>query len=71
MESWRNRETAAALSKLDRLRKNTTLCPVQTTLEVLGGKWKVLILWHLRGERRRFGELKRLVPGITQKMLTS
>mgnify|MGYP001596992305 CR=1 FL=1 len=44
-------------------------CPVEITLDRIGGKWKVLILWHLK-DIRRFGELKRLIPGITQKMLT-
>ncbi len=42
---------------------------VQTTLNVLGGKWKVLILWHLKDETRRFSELKRLMPEISEKML--
>ncbi len=42
---------------------------VQTTLKVLGGKWKILILWHLKDEQKRFSELKRLMPEITEKML--
>jgi DNA-binding HxlR family transcriptional regulator len=42
---------------------------VQTTLKVLGGKWKILILWHLKDRVRRFSELKRLMPEITEKML--
>jgi DNA-binding HxlR family transcriptional regulator len=42
---------------------------VQTTLRVLGGKWKILILWHLKDEVKRFGELKRLMPEISEKML--
>jgi len=45
-------------------------CPVEITLEVLGGKWKTVILWHLRQDARRFLELQRLIPGITRKMLT-
>jgi DNA-binding HxlR family transcriptional regulator len=46
-------------------------CPVETTLAVIGGKWKPLILWHL-GESgvRRFLELHRIISGITRKMLT-
>jgi DNA-binding HxlR family transcriptional regulator len=46
-------------------------CPVEVTLDLIGGKWKPLILWHLK-ERDvlRNGELKRLIPAITQKMLT-
>jgi DNA-binding HxlR family transcriptional regulator len=42
---------------------------VQATLKVLGGKWKILILWHLKDQARRFSELKRLMPEITEKML--
>ena len=46
-------------------------CPVTTALSVIGGKWKVIILWHLKeGGVKRFGELQRLVRGISQKMLT-
>lgn len=46
-------------------------CPVATAIDVIGGKWKVIILYHLRGKTQRFGELKRSIPRITQKMLTS
>jgi DNA-binding HxlR family transcriptional regulator len=42
---------------------------VQITLKVLGGKWKLLILWHLKDNDRRYSELKRLIPEITEKML--
>ena len=42
---------------------------VQTTLRVLGGKWKLLILWHLKDAAKRYSELKRLIPEITEKML--
>lgn len=45
-------------------------CPIDVTLEVIGGKWKVAILWHLSPGTRRFSELKRQFDGITQKMLT-
>lgn len=43
---------------------------VKTTLRVLGGKWKILILWHLRDEAKRFSELKRLIPDVSEKVLT-
>lgn len=46
-------------------------CPVATAIDVIGGKWKVIILYHLRGKTLRFGELKRSIPRITQKMLTN
>lgn len=45
-------------------------CPVGTTLDIIGGKWKVLILYHLNTQTRRFNELQRLMPAITQRMLT-
>ena len=44
-------------------------CAITTTLEVLGGKWKIVILWHLIDKTRRFNEIKHLVNGITHKML--
>jgi len=45
-------------------------CPVTTAIDVIGGKWKVIILYQLRGKTLRFGELKKAIPKITQKMLT-
>ncbi|MCL1885109.1 MAG: helix-turn-helix transcriptional regulator [Defluviitaleaceae bacterium] len=45
-------------------------CPVVATLNIIGGKYKALILWHLLDETRRFGELRKLIPQTTQKMLT-
>ncbi|MFD1424537.1 winged helix-turn-helix transcriptional regulator [Laceyella tengchongensis] len=43
---------------------------VETTLKVIGGKWKLVILCHLLDGVKRFSELKRSMPNITQKMLT-
>jgi DNA-binding HxlR family transcriptional regulator len=45
-------------------------CHVETAIAVIGGKWKPWILWHLYDGVRRHGELRRLTPGITSKMLT-
>lgn len=45
-------------------------CPVETTLDVIGGKWKGIILYQLLEGKKRFNEFRRLNPGITQFMLT-
>jgi len=45
-------------------------CPVLDTLQVIGGKWKPGILYEMERGTLRFGQLKRVLPGITQKMLT-
>lgn len=45
-------------------------CPVDAPLRVLGGKWKLILCWYLLQQPRRNGELRRLVPGIGQKVLT-
>jgi DNA-binding HxlR family transcriptional regulator len=45
-------------------------CPVTLTTEIIGGKWKPLILFFLERRTCRFSELKRLIPGMTRKMLT-
>jgi len=45
-------------------------CPVEAALDVIGGKWKPLILWHLGDEIKRFSELQRELPGVNAKMLT-
>ncbi|ALS26239.1 helix-turn-helix domain-containing protein [Paenibacillus cisolokensis] len=47
-------------------------CEKELTLAVIGGKWKLIILWHLGMEgTKRFSELKKLIPHISQKMLTN
>ena len=45
-------------------------CPVEATLELIGGKYKSLILWHLADGTLRFSQLRREITGITPKMLT-
>jgi DNA-binding HxlR family transcriptional regulator len=45
-------------------------CPVEATVDVLGGKWKAVILYYLFRGPKRFNELRRLLPDVTQRMLT-
>lgn len=45
-------------------------CPVEFTIDVLGGKWKPLILYYLLEGTKRFGALQRLLPHVTRRMLT-
>lgn len=45
-------------------------CPVSDALDIIGGKWKVLIIYHLQHSTKRFNELRRDLPDITQRMLT-
>ena len=45
-------------------------CPVREAVAVLGGKWKPVIVYYLRGGTHRFSELRRLIPEATQQMLT-
>jgi DNA-binding HxlR family transcriptional regulator len=47
-----------------------TNTPIGVTLSVIGGKWKLLILWHVKQKPMRFNQLMREMNGITQKMLT-
>ena len=49
---------------------NNDRCPVAATLELIGGKYKALILWHLSEKTMRFTELKKEIPSATAKMLT-
>ena len=50
--------------------KKASFCPVETTIELIGGKYKALILWHLSESTLRFSELRKAITGATAKMLT-
>jgi DNA-binding HxlR family transcriptional regulator len=52
------------------MRRGSTHCPAQATLKVIGGPWKVPILFYLARGTQRFGELRRLLGTITPRMLT-
>ena len=45
-------------------------CSLELAMELVGGKWKLVLLWHLLSGTKRFSEIKRKLGDITQKMLT-
>ncbi len=45
-------------------------CAMDVTMSYIGGKWKTVVLWYLKKDKKRFSELKRLIPRITEKMLS-
>ena len=57
------------MTKKVEVKENYEKCPVETSLDVLAGKWKILILWYLRSETLRFNEIQKMLPRITQKMM--
>jgi len=50
-------------------KKERIKCNIEIAMEAIDGKWKILILWYLRNEKKRFNELQKSIYGITQKML--
>lgn len=57
--------------KNNKISCNNYTCEIELTLAIIGGKWIPLILWHLGTKgTKRFSELKKLMPSVTQKMLT-
>ena len=52
------------------MKQKTYNCPVEAAIDVFGGRWKALILWWLHQRTWRFAELRRQIPGITDRMLT-
>ncbi|MDA8371431.1 MAG: helix-turn-helix domain-containing protein [Nocardiopsaceae bacterium] len=52
-------------------RPGSYVCGIDAAMDVIDGKWKVLILWELNERPCRFGELRRGIPGVTEKVLAS
>lgn len=59
------------VSMAEETKRELPACPVETTLSLIGDKWKVLILRELIGGTKRFGELKRAIGTVSQKVLTT
>ena len=58
------------LETMEAIMEEKKNCPVESTLELIGGKYKALILWHLSDKTLRFSELRKAISGATAKMLT-
>jgi DNA-binding HxlR family transcriptional regulator len=54
----------------NRIPESGESCPAQATIAAIGGRWKMIILWHLYEGKLRFSELRRKMSAISQKMLT-
>lgn len=52
------------------MKDNVSGCPVEEAMRVLGGRWRLLLVWFLLDGPRRFNELRRHLPDISQRMLT-
>ncbi|MFB4318993.1 winged helix-turn-helix transcriptional regulator [Actinomadura sp. 21ATH] len=52
------------------MKKRAYTCGLDAAIDVMGGKWKVLVLWSLDDGPLRFGELRRSLPGISERVLT-
>jgi DNA-binding HxlR family transcriptional regulator len=63
--------TMAFTNKLDSSSEIPKDCPLEECLELLAGAWTPKVLWHLRPGARRFGELRRLLAGVSAKVLTT
>jgi DNA-binding HxlR family transcriptional regulator len=63
-------QTQPVATEKNAVQQHMAQCPVAAAIDVIGGKWTIIILYHLRGRTMRFGELKKEIPNITQKMLT-
>lgn len=63
-------ERSAVKRERDCIAEAGPICPVLEAMQVVGGKWKLLIIYHLQGGVMRFGALRKVMPTVTQKMLT-
>jgi DNA-binding HxlR family transcriptional regulator len=53
-----------------RMNNKSYHCAMDITMDFIGGKWKTVVLWYLKDKTLRFGELKKQIPDITEKMLS-
>jgi DNA-binding HxlR family transcriptional regulator len=55
---------------LIKIEKKEYHCVMDITMDYIGGKWKTVVLWYLRNDKKRYGELRKLIPDITERMLS-
>ncbi|KUP36691.1 MULTISPECIES: winged helix-turn-helix transcriptional regulator [Bacillus] len=58
------------MSRKNNIYPNKEGCPVEFTLDVIGGKWKGILFYHMIEGKKRFNEFRKICPSITQRMLT-
>ena len=56
--------------RMEQICESTLLCPVEATIQLIGGKYKAVILWHLMNNTLRYSQLHKKMPKATDKMLT-
>ena len=66
----RDRDASGPSARKTRGDSSHTLCFVEATVGLIGGRWKAVVIFHLLSGTRRFGELHRLLPNATARMLT-
>jgi len=66
-----NKEISSNKMVTKAAKKGVVKCPVTAMLQIIGGKWKPVILYCLRSDKRRFGELSARIPDISRKVLTA
>lgn len=66
----RDRDASGPVARKTRGDSSRTLCTIETTVGLIGGRWKAVVIFHLLSGTRRFGELRRLLPNATARMLT-
>jgi DNA-binding HxlR family transcriptional regulator len=52
------------------MKESVSGCPVEDAMRLLGGRWRIVLVYHLLDGKRRFSDLRRAMPGISQRMLT-
>jgi DNA-binding HxlR family transcriptional regulator len=53
-----------------KLKGETYHCAMDVTMDFIGGKWKTIVLWYLRNDKKRFAEIRKQVPQMTERMLS-